>query len=150
MVIQRIQTLCLILGIGLMVAFFFVPFGYEKLVDETTGALSLTPLRAIDILGFIIPTAVAILLMALGIFMYRNLPTQKLFVILTILITLAEAVMVVYVIVSGSVDTDPVVKSTTTWGGGGLMLIAALIAEIMAVRGITHDQNLLKSYNRLR
>ena len=78
------------------------------------------------------------------------MPTQKLFVILSMLITLAEAVMVVYVIVSGSVDTDPVVKSTTTWGGGGLMLIGALIVEIMAIRGISHDQNLLRSYNRLR
>lgn len=150
MVIQRIQTLYIILAIAMMVAFFFVPFGYEKLVDESTGALSLTPLKAIDAIGFIIPTAVTILLLFVSIFMFRTMPTQKLFVILSILITLAEAGMVVYIIVSGSVDTDPIVKSATTWGGGGLLLIGALLVEIMAVKGISHDQKLLNSYNRLR
>ena len=101
-------------------------------------------------LGFIIPTAVSILLLFLAIFMYKAMPTQRLFVILAAIIAVAEAVMVVYLLVSGSTDTDPVVKSTTVWGGGGLLLIGALIVEIMAVRGINHDRKLLNRYNRLR
>lgn len=150
MVIQRIQTLYLILGIALMTVFFFLPFGYEKLIDLATGQFTLDPMKAIDRVGFIIPTAASILLMILAVFSFKKLPTQKLFVILSALITLAEAIMVVYWITAGAVDTNPEYTVINTWGGGGILLLGALLVQFMAIRGISHDQKILRSYDRLR
>ena len=81
---------------------------------------------------------------------FKALPTQKLFVVLAALISLAEAVMVVYALVERYVSTDPTVHDSVVWGGGGLLLIAAIILDIAAYRSISRDQRLLRSYDRLR
>ena len=99
MVIQRVQTLYLLLSIAFMTAFFFLPFGYIKEVDGATAAQALQPLTGLSGLGFIIPTSVCIFLTLMAIFLFKALPTQKLFVVLAALISLAEAVMVVYALV---------------------------------------------------
>ena len=150
MVIQRVQTLYLLLSIAFMTAFFFLPFGYIKEVDGATAAQALQPLTGLSGLGFIIPTSVCIFLTLMAIFLFKALPTQKLFVVLAALISLAEAVMVVYALVERYVSTDPTVHDSVVWGGGGLLLIAAIILDIAAYRSISRDQRLLRSYYRLR
>lgn len=150
MVIQRVQTLYLVLSIALMTAFFFLPFGYMKVVDGATAAQALQPLTGLSGLGFIIPTSVAILFAFLAIFLFKALPTQKLFVALSAIVSLAEIVMVIYVLVSKYYSTDPTATDTVVWGGGGLLLVGAVIVDIAAYRSITRDQHLLSSYNRLR
>lgn len=150
MVIQRVQTLYLILTIAMMTLFFFIPFGYIKVVDGATAAQTLHSLTGLSGIGFIIPTAVAILFALLAIFLFKAAPTQKLFVVLSALVTLAEAIMVVYVLVSDYYSTDPTATDTAIWGGGGLLLIGAVITDIAAWRAISRDQRLLRSYDRLR
>ncbi len=150
MVIQRVQTLYLLLSIAFMTAFFFLPFGFIKEVDGATAAQALQPLTGLSGLGFIIPTSVAIFLSLLAIFLYKALPTQKLFVCLSALISLAEAIMVVYVLVSKYNSIIPTVTDTPVWGGGGLLLLAAFLLDIFAYSAISRDQRLLRSYDRLR
>lgn len=150
MVIQRVQTLYLILSIIFMAAFFFLPFGYIKVVDGATAEQVLQPLTGLTGLGFIIPTSVAIFFALLAIFLFKALSTQKLFVLLSALVSLAEAIMVVYVLVSKYYSTDVMATDTPIWGGGGLLIIGAVILDVAAYRGISRDQRLLRSYSRLR
>lgn len=150
MVIQRVQTLYLLLSIAFMTAFFFLPFGYIKVVDGATAAQALQPLTGLSGLGFIIPTSVAIFFSLLAIFLFKALPTQKLLVALSAVVSLAEVIMVIYVLVSRYYSTDPTATDTAIWGGGGLLLIGAIIVDIAAYRSISRDQRLLRSYDRLR
>lgn len=148
MVIQRLQTLLLVIAIVLGVVFYFVPFGYESLVDGATMQSVVSPLKAIDFIGLIVPVSVALLLMVVAIFMFKKPAPQKLFVVLSALATVAAAGVVIYILSAGAVDTDSAVTARTIWGGGGLILIAMIVAQIYAYRGIVADQKLLRSYER--
>ena len=150
MVINRIQTLFLILAAAVMVVFFFVPFGYEVTTDQLTGASALNPLRAVDIAGLVVPTAVSIGLLVVAIFLFKKLSVQKLITVLAGVAVGVCIISVIYILVAGMSDTNPDVALSTTWGGGGIMLIAALAAIIAAYRGMSHDQRLLSSADRLR
>lgn len=149
MVIQRVQTLYLLLSIAFMTAFFFLPFGYIKIVDPGQAPL-LDPLTGTYSLSTIIPTSVAIFFSLVAIFLFKALPTQKLFVIFSALISLAEVILVIYILATPYVSSDPSASDTAIWGGGGLLLIGALIVDIAAYRSISRDQKLLRSYDRLR
>lgn len=149
MVIQRIQTLFMLLAIGMLVAFMFVPYGYyDVIVDNVSQSLSL---KGTMEEGLWEPAVVACVLLLTAIFMYKRLPLQKMMVLLSILITGTVILTVIYTLVSGySDETVTAVGGKTIWGGGGLLAVAALVAEIMALRGINSDQRLLNSYDKLR
>lgn len=150
MVIQRLQTLYLILAIVMVSVFFYVPFGYTTVADVADGVSVLEPLRAGQFTGLVIPMALTLALMVVAIFMFKKMPMQKLMVLVSALLTIVSMGVVVYVMVSGFSDTNPQVTMTSVWGGGGLLLVGALIAQLAAYNGISSDQRLLRSYDRLR
>ncbi len=142
MVIQRLQNLCLLLALIVMILFLFVPFGYLN-VDGT-----LTALKAAQMPGLLIASIATMILLVVSIMMFRLLTPQRRMVALSIIATCAEIMTVVLLLVTGV--ASEVENARTVWGGGGLMLVAALIAEIMAYRAIGRDRKLLSSYDRLR
>lgn len=149
--IQRIQTLYLIIAIGLMVAFFFVPFGYSIDTVKSSDAVieqSLTGLN--QGLSLIIPVSLSLLTMAIAIFSFKSLSGQKALIVLSALIIGACIGVVIYYLSAGYSDTNPDIAIRTVWGGGGLLLIAAEIALFGAYRGVSSDQKLLRSYDRMR
>ena len=148
--IQRIQTVYLIIAIGLMIAFFFMPFGYTQLADPATGQYKEQALKGIEFLGLIIPTALAILTMVIAVFSFRKLQVQQTLVIVGALFIGACVGVVIYVLPAGLYDTNPEVTARTIWGGGGLLLIASWLALFGAYRGMAADRKLLRSYDRLR
>lgn len=148
--IQRIQTIYLILGIGLAIAFWFVPFGYAPVLDTETHQSALQAMKGIDFIGLIIPNAVSILLMLITVFTYTNYKVQKTFGLLAGLSIVTTIGVVAYAVLSPYVDSDPYVTVATVWGGGGLFLIAALIADIAAYNYICKDHKLIRSYDRIR
>lgn len=150
MVIQRLQTLYLILAVIMVSVFFFVPFGYTTVADVADGVSVLEPLRAYGFVGLVVPLALAILVMVVAIFMFKRMAAQKLMVLVSALLTVATMGVVVYMMVSGFADTNPQVTLKSVWGGGGLLLVGALIAQMAAYHGISADQRLLRSYDRLR
>lgn len=150
MVIQRLQTLYLVLAIVLVSVFFYVPFGYTTVADVADGVSVLEPLRAGQFTGLVVPMALTLVLMAVAIFMFKKMATQKLMVLVSALLTVVSMGVVVYVMVSGFSDTNTQVTMTSVWGGGGLLLVGALIAQMAAYNGISSDQRLLRSYDRLR
>lgn len=149
--IQRIQTLYLIIAIGLMVAFFFVPFGYNIDTIAAEGALIEQPLTGLNQgLSLIIPMSLSLLTMVIAVFSFKSLSGQKALIVLSALLIGACAGVVIYYLTAGYKDTNPEVAIRTVWGGGGLLLVAALLSLYGAYRGVSADQRLLRSYDRMR
>lgn len=148
--IQRIQTLFLIIAIGLAIAFLFIPFGYAPVFDAATGESSLKSLKAIDFWGLVIPVAVSVVFMLISIFTFKNYALQKLMAILGGLTLLVAIGVVVYAVISPYVDIDAGVTVATVWGGGGLFAVAAMIADFSAYHYICKDERLIRSYDRIR
>lgn len=151
MVIQRIQTLYLIIAIGLMVAFFFVPFGYNIDTVKSAGAAVEQGLTGLNQgLSLIIPVSLSLLTMVIAIFSFKSFSGQKALIVLSALLIGACIGMVIYYLTAGYSDTNSDIAIRTVWGGGGLLLIAAEIALFGAYRGVSHDQKLMRSADRIR
>lgn len=149
MVIQRLQTLYLFLAIAAMVVFLFVPFGFWD-VDVLKANPALVDLTGAGYVAVLVPVIVSIVCMFVAILCFKKLPLQKSLVTLSIILVLAIACLVIYIMTRGF---DVEVANTTVkplWGGGGLLLVAALVALFGAHNRISHDQKLLRSYDRLR
>ena len=149
MVIQRIQTLYLLLASIVMTLFLFVPFGYTEFSEGAVATID--SWRAIDLIGLTVPVCAAVFLMIVAIFLFKSLPTQKLVVIFAMLLTLASIGVVIYFMVAGFMDLNPAVSAVKTdWGWGGILLLCVVVLQIAAIRGINADKKLLSSYDRIR
>lgn len=149
--IQRIQSLYLLIAIGLMVAFFFVPFGYNVDTVVSESAFFEQPLTGLNQgISLIIPVSLSLLTMVIALFSFKNLSVQKMLIGLSALIIGACIGIVIYYLTAGYKDTDPDIAIRTVWGGGGLLLVAAELALLGAYRGVSADQKLLRSYDRMR
>lgn len=142
MQIQRIQSVFLLLAFALMVVFIFVPFGFLTLTEGATQVL--VDLKAVSMVGVLLPAGIGAVLYLLDIFLFNNLKLQKTVLIFAIMMTVVTAGIVCYV------NFDHATQGTLHWGGGGLLLVAVLIAAFMANGAIRRDEKLLRSYDRLR
>ncbi len=129
MVIQRLQSLLLLLSAVFSIVYLFIPFGYAP--------EGITPLccPAMWIL-----TAVAAALTLFDIFLFKNTSLQRKLIVVCALILVAVAVL----------NLLPVFRGEMTIGAGGLLLIGALINLGFAYRCIRADERLLRSLDRLR
>lgn len=148
MVIQRLQTLFLLLAIACTAVFLFIPFGYWN--AEVMSIPGYVDLKAVNFAAFLIPACVSLLLMLIAIFCFKKMPMQKSLVALSAILVLAMIGVVIYEMTLGLADFYPGVSAKPFWGGGGLLLVGAFVALIAAYRCISHDQKLLQSYDRLR
>lgn len=149
MVIQRIQTLYLLLAVLFMTIFMFVPFGYTTFAEG--GDAAVDAWQPLDIVGMLVPSCAAIFLMLVAIFLFKSQSTQRLVVVFSLLLTLATIGVVIYFMVAGFVDLNPAVTVVkTSWGWGVVFPVCAIVLQIAAICGINHDMKLLASYDRLR
>lgn len=147
MVIQRIQTLFLLIASALCITFIFTPFGYTAIIEDGQQAI-LEPLYAKNIVGLLIPAAASALILLIDIFLFKNMPLQKTMAWIGFAAILATIGAVIYILVAGFNDLALNYEvAATTWGGGGLLLVAAALAVVMAVSRINLDQRLLRSAN---
>ena len=137
--IQRIQTIYLLLGSILMLATVVTPFIQAQLdSNEEINGAGLSP-------EILVPGALAALLGLIAIFMFKNRNIQKLLsqiaMFLSIFIFLADAFKVFTIFQEGKVyELQPV-------------LFFPLIAAVffwLAVQGIKKDDALVKSMDRFR
>lgn len=149
--IQRIQTVYMLLAVVALVAYLFIPFGYGD-VQTVAQAPYLASLTAGKYAAFYIPTILAAVLAFVAIFPYKKQPVQKSLNGIAMLLIGAVAILQIYVMMRPEfIVTSPEVTNVSLlWGGGGLLLIAALIALLVANNRISADQKLLRSYDRLR
>ena len=118
MVIQRIQTLWLIIAICMMIA---------------------ATVPAIGTLAVLIVNALTIILLAVSIFMFKNLRQQMLVTRVNVLLTLAAA--------ATQATVSCVTESCFVLGYATL---CALVFEFLALRGMRKDYKLLSGSDRLR
>ena len=140
MVIQRWQTVFLLLASILIIVFCFIPVGY--LTDTAGDTIAVYPCNYTLYFTLNI-VAAAILLFA--IFQFRNTRRQRaitLIAMFLIEVSLAIGIYFIFISIPDSPKGD--------FGAGGLLLPAALIAAFIAYRRILADEKLLKSYDRLR
>lgn len=149
MVIQRIQTLYLLLAVIVMTMFLFVPFGYTTFAEG--GETVMDAWRPLDLVGMLVPSCASIFLMLVAIFLFKFQSTQRLVVVFAMLLSLAVIGVVIYFMVAGFVDLNPAVSViSTSWGWGVALPACAVVLQIAAIRGISRDMRLLASYDRLR
>lgn len=140
MVIQRIQSLWLLIAAVVMGVFPFVNFGTGYLEGEV---LNLCPIG--DYMMTLVTGVLAAVLYLIDIFLYNNFKLQKSVLAIAQLMSVVTAGLVIYYNLAASSNGWAV-----TWVTGCYLLIVALVMGMMARRGIVHDEKLLKSADRLR
>ena len=140
MVIQRWQSVYLLLAIFAMILVFIRPFG--TVADQTQETLveRITP----DYPVFLIVNILITLLLLIDIFLFRNLKVQRLVAAVCILLILASAATA-FLIIKGSGELWEI-----AWTGAPVGLVCALICTVIARYRMGQDEKLLKSYDRLR
>lgn len=141
MVIQRIQTLFLLLAVVFMAMFCLTPFAT---LDCAESAESWAPVFVKDAPVFMVLNLVIAVLLFLGIFMFKNLRQQMKVTLVSIVLICASIVTFGFVLFVGMPGAHII------WTGGVLLLVAALICALFAYRGMKKDHKLLTSYDRLR
>lgn len=136
MVIQRLQSLLLLLAAACMGIFPWVPFGTSPELNCIPAYYD-TPLLVLGLATCAI--------YFISIFLFKNFKVQKIMVNLGLLVNFATGVMVGYLNLAA--DTN---GYSMFWALGFYLLIAAFILAYWAKRRIVKDERLLRSYDRLR
>ena len=150
MVIQRIQSLYLLIAVILMGVFAFFPalsfqigdqeFAYGVLEAGKTGVLQINPLMLTLV-------ALIALLALIDIFLYKNLQRQMTVCFVDIIITIA---MLVAIGVQAYMVTTKIEDVALVWQWWILLPVAAIIFMMLAHRAMAHDKKLLRDSDRLR
>ena len=133
MVIQRIQTLWLLIAIALMIVAGLRPFAW---LGTTAVYVSNFPVLAVL-------TWLIVALLGICIFTFKNLVLQKNIAVISI-------VLIAILAVTGFIYLSRLMpEAVPEWGGGVLFLILAAVCVFFAFRGMTKDQKRLRSSDRL-
>lgn len=138
MVIQRIQTLMLLIAVILMAVFCCTPFATMASEPEPTK------LFLKDAPVFLILNIVIALLLFINIFMYKNLRMQIRMTVLSLVLICASMATAGFILTVGMPGATPILL------GGVLLPVFALIFGLLALRGMRKDRKLLSSMDRLR
>lgn len=141
MVIQRIQTLFLLLAVVFMAVFCLTPIAT---LDVAESAESFSPVFVKDAPVFMVLNIVIAVLLFIGIFLFKNLKRQISVTVASMVLICASIVTFGIILYAGMPDAHII------WTGGVLLLVAALICAFLAYRGMKKDRKLLSSYDRLR
>ena len=143
MQIQRIQTVYIFLSIIAMAVFMFVPYGEIVSVMQQADAMSLYTMTEY---GILVPVCAIIILLLIGLFLYRNLPLQRTVLVISLMLTLAVIATVCFTLFKEA-RAEGIDAHFTVWD---ILLPIVALLEILGVKGINNDIKLLNSYNRLR
>lgn len=141
MVIQRMQTVFLFVAAVLMVLFTFMPFASQTIDAQVVN------LHPKDFPVYMILNLLVAVLLVISIFTFRNLKQQKKVTLLSMLLIVCSAVTGGFLLYGPNAPKGAV---ELVWAGGILLLIGALAFALLAYRGISKDQRILSSYDRIR
>ncbi len=149
MVIQRIQSVYLLIAVILMVVFAFVPALTFELADKTVlyGALETGRAGNLHINPLLITLIILISLLAfIDIFLYKNLQRQMTVCFVDIIIGLAMLVAIgIQAFVVGNRE-----GWTVTWQWYVLLPVLSIIFLMMAHKAMSRDKKKLLDADRLR
>lgn len=140
MVIQRIQSLFLLIaGVLMALVCFVVPVAQG---EDAEGAL--LTVHIYDMLPVLVLNLLTAILLLIAIFLYHNLNLQIKVTRISIVLILISAAVEFIALYSQVGDLK------IQWIGSAIMLGCAFILAILGLRGIISDKKLLSSYDRLR
>lgn len=159
--IQRIQSIYLLLTTALMAVFLFLPIAQ---FDTTDGIYSFTAqgISTVEAMTtpvqdktsvftptwgvFVLGTVIAVLSF-ITIFLYKNRPTQA-----RICMINAFFLVTFYIVIflSGYTFREDLSASNISWTAYIVMPFVALILDILAYKAINKDERLVRSLDRIR
>jgi hypothetical protein len=142
--IQRIQSVWLLLAGACAAAMFFFPI-YGGVLQNGLPNNYLASSSYLLFLLAIVSSALPII----TIFLFRNRPLQMKLTFLNILLGIALMIMVYFKANDFAAQNATIFKSSSYKVAAALPILA-IILSIMAFRGISADQKLVKSTDRLR
>ena len=137
MVIQRIQSLYLLLATIFMVLFTFLPLAVFP--DQTTVAPA-------DNYVYLILNLTTAILLFIDIFLFKNLKKQIMIGKINLMLTIGSAVCGAVTILYGA---DAPTNANVTWYSV-LFICATFIFTSLAIKNMNRDRNTLKSYDSFR
>jgi CDP-diglyceride synthetase len=162
--IQRIQTVYLILAVAICMALFFMPFYKSQNADnlskdyDNTMYLDMNLQKvqggaiAPDTKNYIMKTINVVLILSCAgcVFMYSNRKSQLIMSRVIMVLSLLFLVYIWYCIISlrSTSQIDP--NQSQHFLLGAFLPILLPILLFLTARGITHDIQLIKSADRLR
>lgn len=141
MVIQRWQSVLLLLAVVLMCIFCATPLATYA---ADTSAESLTAVYVKDAPVLLTVSILVAALLFITIFLYKNLKRQMTVTLLSIVLIVATIVTGFFVVYNAYPGADFVLF------GGILLLVISLILALSAYRLMKRDLRKLRSYDRLR
>ena len=152
--IQRIQTLYLLIAFALGIVFLFSPLAsfsiadiiFELKVMDFSEMSDMDQGMFIDTMPLIIVDSLFVVLMAVSILLYKNRSLQLKLTGLGVLVNTV-------VIILGFWYTDAMADKVNTqpdYEYGAIIPVVALVFLFMAIRGIRKDAKLIRSMERLR
>ena len=140
MVIQRKQSLFLLIAAILMGVFAFMP----SLIDANGSTMLGGYREGVDMIPFVLSCLTA-LLSFLTIFKFKSLRFQKILCVVNILLIIATLATICSIALMHK-DCD-LLGSITYYN---ILPVLAIIFLLLAHKGITHDQRLLSGSSRIR
>lgn len=141
MVIQRWQSVLLLLAVVFMCIFCSTPFATVKAAET---AVSSSKVFVSDALVLLILNLVIAALLFIAIFLFKNLKLQMKVTMISIVLIASSIVACGFILYRSMPDAEIILT------GGVLLLICALICAVFGLRFMRRDHKLLRSYDRLR
>lgn len=139
MVIQRWQTLFLLVAAALMGIFCLTPVAMHTPAGGQEMRIFVKDAPVFMVLNILIT-----LLLLIDIFQYKDLKRQMTLTSVCMLLIAAALITGGIILYGNMPDAEPV------WCGGPLLPVFALIFSLMAYVRMRHDLRILRSYDRLR
>ena len=147
MVIQRIQTLYLLVALVMMAAFaFLTSFSFDVAGNEYvvgTLATGVDGKTSINLLMLCL-NGLVVVLTAIAIFSYKNLKLQKRLCSISIILLIALLISI-GVMILGATD-----EQNLSIDISNVLPVVSLVLLFLAYRGISRDQRILSDSDRLR
>ena len=156
MVIQRWQSLLLLIAAAVMGVFSFLSLGEVQLPEYTLNLTALgfsiegesatnaTSGYYISTVPFFVISLLSAIIPLINIFFFKNLPLQKKMCLIECLF------LVVVIVIAGYEGYSMISGGEVSWSTMIVAPFLALIATAMAFSRISADHRLLKSVDRLR
>lgn len=139
MVLQRWQSVYLLVGVFAMILACFLPFGALVSEGETITKIVTSDYPVLLILNILIAV-----LLFIDIFMFKNLRAQKLVAAVCALLCIAALATQVLILVNSEISFNLV------WNGSIICTFCAFVCTLMARYNMKRDEKLLRSYDRIR
>lgn len=143
MVIQRWQSVWLLVATILIAVFCFVPMAIVP--DAAAAENGMSMLMPSDMPVFLTVNLLAAVLLFMSIFLYKNTKRQKTLTLVSMLLIVVMIVTETLVLFNWNTEAGAV-----EWLGSIFLLLGALVFAALAYRGISKDQKLLRAADRLR